>query len=423
MSIKSKLRKFVPKSLKNIRHLFYAWYGAIKYKHPSDKIRVIGVTGTSGKSSTIFFLKQVLEASGLKVGALSTIEFCTGKGCLLNDRKMTMLGKMEIQKYLREMVDNGCDVAIIETTSEGRLQHRHRFINYDMMVLTNLYPEHIDAHGSFVAYKQAKLDIFKYVSKTRKQEKISIVNDKSEYKDEFLNFDFDKKLTFKAKEMSADKEGLRFKVEDHVFHPSIYGEYNAENLSAVIAIARQMDIDWNIIQKSINNLLGVPGRLEFIKEAEAHGFRVIVDYAFEPIAMDELYKVVKILEPRRTIHVFGSTGGGRDVSRRTTVGIYVGEQADICIVTDEDPYDDDPQSIIDDVALAVAQTGKIEGKDFYKILDRSMAIKKALSLAEKDDIILISGKGSEQKMCLSNGRMVDWDDRTIVRQELDNLKN
>src|SRR3989338_1000635 len=169
MSIKSGLKKIIPKKVLNLRHLFFAWYGAYKYAFPSEDLLVIGITGTSGKSSTTYFLRQMLEVQGFKVGSLSTIDFYVAGGNKLNDQKMTMLGKYKIQKYLRQMVDKKCDIAIVETTSEGRVQHRHRFINYDMMMLTNLYPEHIESHGSFENYKQAKLDLFKYVASCRRK--------------------------------------------------------------------------------------------------------------------------------------------------------------------------------------------------------------------------------------------------------------
>ncbi|OGH58895.1 MAG: hypothetical protein A2725_04065 [Candidatus Magasanikbacteria bacterium RIFCSPHIGHO2_01_FULL_33_34] len=435
MNIKGKAKKIIPKSLLNLRHLFYAWLGSVIYRWPSNKIYVIGVTGTSGKSTTVYLLRQLLESVGYKVGALSTIEFCVAGKCKLNDKKMTMLGKMAIQKYLRKMVDNDCKIAIIETTSEGRIQHRHRFINYDTIALTNLYPEHIESHGSFDNYKKAKLDIFEYVSKCKKKnislvendnkfEKISILNAEIEHKKEFLKFDFDKKMTFGhggefvPVNINIGKDGLSFAIGEHKFKAPLFGEYNVMNISAVVTIARSLGIDWNIITKAVSNFRGVPGRIEFISEAEKeHNFQVIVDYAFEPVAMAELYKVVKILQPKRIIHVFGSTGGGRDTDRREKLGDFIGKNADICIVTDEDPYDDNPQDIINEVAEAVEKTGKKENETYFKIIDRGEAIDKAIKLAQAGDLVLVTGKGSEQAMVVK-GKLVPWDDREAVRNVL-----
>ncbi len=404
------VKKFIPKSLLDLRHLWFAWWGSVVYHHPSEELLVIGVTGTSGKSSTIHWLRQLLEAAGFVVGSLSTVDFYVAGKEKLNDQKMTMLGKMQIQKYLREMVAAGCQIAIIETTSEGAVQYRHWFINYDIIVLTNLYPEHIESHGSFEKYKEAKKSIFRYVAKCKRKEnrnvlgelipKVAIVNGESEYANEFLAFSFDQKLRF----VSTDAPPT-----------NVLGDHNKYNLAAAATVARTVGVSEQMLTAYSLELSAPPGRIEFITEAEKRGFRVIVDYAFEPVAISALYAVVKELNPKRIIHVFGSTGGGRDVSRRFTVGKFVGEQADICIVTDEDPYDDDPVGIMNDVATAVKTTGKSEGKNLFIISDRRDAINKAIGWALPGDVVLVTGKGSEQGMAV-HGQIVPWDDRVVVRE-------
>lgn len=441
-------KRYIPKKLLNLRHLWYAWYGAIKFGHPSKKMLVIGITGTSGKSTTVFLLCQMLEFAGYKVGSLSTIDFYINGENKLNDQKMTMLGKMKTQEYLREMVDKGCEVVIVETTSEGQLQYRDRYIAYDFMILTNLYPEHIQAHGSFEKYKQAKLNIFKRASYYGNKKKTFIVNGDISEAQEFLNSFLKKPAqeivfgqTEKTKnfpnvdarivgeDIHSDKEGLHFKVGEYRYDPEMYGEHNVMNILATIAVARQLGIEWNVIQKAVHSFRNAPGRNEFIPEAEAKGFRVIVDYAFEPKAMEALYNVVQLLQPKRVIHVFGSTGGGRDVSRRFTVGELVGKKADVCIITDEDPYDDDPKKIMEDVASAVRQAhrkqsdkiGKRDGSNLFIIPDRREAIRRALQIADVGDLVLVTGKGSEQAMVVAGGKKIPWDDREIVREELCNL--
>ena len=449
--MKKIIKKIFPKKFLNLRHLFFAWLGSVKYKYTSEELLVIGITGTSGKSTTTYLLRQLLESAGLKVGSLSTIDFYIAGEEKLNDQKMTMLGRMQIQKYLREMVEKKCDVAIVETTSEGRLQYRHSFINYDMMMLTNLYPEHIDSHGSFEAYKRAKLDIFEYVSKCRVKKlgnklsvnstlggpvfagKTAIVNCNNEYSPEFLEFNFENKIIFGNKNeknylenisekilfsnASVDKDGLHFEIENHKFVAPMYGEHNIYNIVGAITVARELNISWEVLVKAVSNFKNVPGRNEFVTEAKDKGFQVIVDYAFEPVAMEKLYKVVELLKPiGRIIHVFGSTGGGRDRDRRFKLGEMIGKRADICIITDEDPYEDDPQEIIDDVALAVIKQGKELDKTVFKILDRKEAIGKAIEMAREGDLILITGKGSEQGMCIAGAKMIPWDDREFARE-------
>ena len=328
------------------------------------------------------------------------------------------------------MVDKGCNVAIVETTSEGRVQHRHRFINYDMMLLTNLYPEHIDSHGSFENYRQAKIDIFDYVAKFRRKTlagkripKTALVNRGTKGYTKFLTGNFDRVIEFggKAKlhveDVETKSDGIHFRVHDRDFHAPMYGEHNADNILSVIAIARGLDIPWSAIQETVQTFRNVPGRLEFIPEAEDFGFQVIVDYAFEPEAMKKLYEVVDLLNPKRIIHVFGSTGGGRDIERRFTVGKFVGERADICIVTDEDPYDDDPIEIMNDVASALESVGKKRSADLFVIPSRKEAIDKAIARAKQGDMVLVTGKGSEQAMVIK-GKLVPWDDREAVRSAL-----
>ena len=449
--MKKIIKKIFPKKFLNLRHLFFAWLGSVKYKYTSEELLVIGITGTSGKSTTTYLLRQLLESAGLKVGSLSTIDFYIAGEEKLNDQKMTMLGRMQIQKYLREMVEKKCDVAIVETTSEGRLQYRHSFINYDMMMLTNLYPEHIDSHGSFEAYKRAKLDIFEYVSKCRVKKlgnklsvnstlggpvfagKTAIVNCNNEYSPEFLEFNFENKIIFGNKNeknylenisdkilfsnASVDKDGLHFEIENHKFVAPMYGEHNIYNIVGAVAVARELNIAWEVIESAVSNFKNVPGRNEFIPEAKAKGFAVIVDYAFEPVAMEKLYKVVDLLKPiGRIIHVCGATGGGRDKSRRAVIGEMVGKKSDIFIVTDEDPYEENPMSIIKEVSASAQKVDKILNKNLFEILDRKKAIGKAIDMAREGDLILITGKGSEQGMCIAGGKMMPWDDREIARE-------
>lgn len=454
------LKKILPKSVLNLRHLFFAWYGNWKYNQPSEDLIVIGVTGTSGKSSTVFFLRKCLEAVGFTVGSLSTIDFYINGQDQLNNQKMTMLGKMQIQKYLRQMVTAGCDIAIIETTSEGAVQYRDRYINFDFMILTNLYPEHIESHGSYANYVKAKMGIVKRAGSTSSKlvaqllpetakklgntfassiPKIAIINGEIAEVNEFLHLgDYDWRVLYgKTDLIVADQtlvntiyplsqqkntaQGISFAVEDITYTAPLYGLHNAYNLTAAISVLREFGISKKTVQSVINQCTNAPGRNEYIAEAEAKGFKAMVDYAFEPKAMAALHDVARLINPRKIIQVFGSTGGGRDVSRRFSVGEMVGKVADVCIITNEDPYDDDPLKIIEDVASAVRKVGKKDNHDLFIIPDRRAAIAKALRLAQAGDLVLVTGKGSEQAIVVSGGKKIPWDDRRVVREELANV--
>ncbi|NCO04868.1 MAG: UDP-N-acetylmuramyl-tripeptide synthetase [Candidatus Magasanikbacteria bacterium] len=440
--MKKYIRTYIPRRILNLRHLYYAWKGAREYGYPSKELIVIGITGTSGKSSTAFLLRQLLEAAGLAVGSLSTIDFYIAGKQQWNDQKMTMLGKMQVQQYLRKMVEHHCDVAIVETTSEGYLQHRHRFIAYDGIVLTNLYPEHIDSHGSFENYKAAKLGIFSYVSHLSRKilagkqvPRFCVVNAANEYANEFLQFAFDSSYLFArndqvlyvekkllddgmplllAKDVEVRKNGLHFDLDTMAINSRLFGEHNVSNILAALGVCQALNIDIHQVIAKLGEIAGIPGRIEFLPQAEKHGYQAIVDYAFEPKAMEQLYSVVRLLNPTRVIHVLGSTGGGRDIERRFTVGTMVGQRADIIVVTDEDPYDDDPETIMKDVASAVRKTGKKDNETLFQIVSRKEAIEKAVSLAQPGDIILVTGKGSEQAMVVK-GSLIPWDDRSVLR--------
>jgi UDP-N-acetylmuramoyl-L-alanyl-D-glutamate--2,6-diaminopimelate ligase len=433
----------IKKRIRNVVHFFYALIGAVRYGFPSNKLFVIGITGTSGKSTTTVLLRQLLEEAGFRVGSLSTVDFYVAGKKKINDKKMTMLGKMQIQKYLRQMVTEHCDIAIVETTSEGRVQHRHRFIAYDMMVLTNLYPEHIESHGGFDKYAKAKQDIFAYVASLSRKNladarfprtangrvaKIALVPNVVEFKEGFVDKPFDKYIYFGegsdfcAQNVRTQTEGLYFTVGGHELHAPMYGVHNVSNIVCLLAIARALSIDWSIIERAVNKFHNVEGRLEFIDEAKQHGFTVMVDYAFEPVALQKLYDVVAQLPHARVLHVCGATGGGRDSARRRPVGRLVGKNADMVYVTDEDPYEEDPVSIMKEVSTGAQEAGKKLGENLFEILNRREAINKAIADAGQNDIVLVTGKGSEQAMCVAGHKMIPWDDRQIVREALENKK-
>ncbi|MBU4481998.1 UDP-N-acetylmuramyl-tripeptide synthetase [Patescibacteria group bacterium] len=434
------------KIIQPIYHYILAKLSALIYFYPSNKMITIGVTGTTGKSSTCYFIAQILESAGFKVGMSTTTLFKINKKEWLNDKKMTMIGRFQLQKLLKQMVKEKCDVAIVETTSEGIKQFRHLGINYDILVFTNLYPEHIESHGSFEKYKNTKGRLFNYlhsckkkrlgkifhkkiekleIKKLRDFKKTIIVNLDDEYAKYFLDFPAENKIGYSimnnelriknyaknikkiiASEIKIENEKIKTIIHNSLFIIPLLGKYNIYNVLAGVAIAQTLNIPEDKIKFAVENLKPLPGRLEFIKNNL--DIKILIDYAFEPKAVEKLYDTVKDIEHNKIIHVLGSTGGGRDKERRPILGKLASENADVVIVTNEDPYDEDPQEIIDQVAQPV-----LENK-LYKILDRREAIRKALQIAEKDDLILITGKGAEQKMCLANGKMIDWDDRRVV---------
>ena len=436
MNLKQTVKKFVPSPILSAYHWFLAKTAAVIFGFPSRKLIVIGVTGTSGKSTTVQFLGQMLEATGKKVGWASTVSFKVGEREWVNAKKMTMLGRFQTQKLLQEMVKAGCEYAIIETSSQGVVQHRHVGINYDVAALTNLWPEHVEAHGGFENYKKAKGKFFEFVAKSPDKRlngkvihKSFVVNIDNEYAPYFLalagHFERPQGLrravnvvefSVDAEEVKLSAAGSEFNWEDKSVFITPLGLHNVYNAVAAASIMKALSFRTEDIIEVMKKIKAVPGRLEIIDEGQ--NFSVIVDFAFEPKALNSLYETVRLFPHQKIIHVLGSTGGGRDVARWPIVGKLAGEKADFVIATNEDPYDDDPQEIIDQVAAGVRSAGKVEGKTLWRVLDRGEAIKKAVDMAEPGDLILITGKGSEPVMVVADGKTIPWDDRLAVRSAL-----
>lgn len=426
-----KLKSLVPQGLKDVYHYFLAYLAALYYGHPSRKMVIIGVTGTNGKTSTAYLISKALEASGDKTGCTTTAIFKVADKEWLNDTKMTMLGRFQLQKILRQMLDAGCKYAVVETSSQGIVQHRHKNIAYDMGVFTNLTAEHIEAHRGFENYKQAKMQLFRRLKQLPPKNlngqtipRAAVLNSDDEHWKDFQAVGPEAYLTYgegegadlQARNISVSTNGTIFSVLDHEVNLKLLGRVNIQNALAALAVAKLCSLDMTSAIKKLEEVRQIPGRFEIIDENQP--FTVIVDYAPEPASLSKIYETITDLNANRIIHVLGSCGGGRDIARRPILGRMAAETADIVIVTNEDPYDDDPMQIIKDVAKGAMDAGKTQGDNLFLIQDRAQAIKHAISLANDGDLILLTGKGSEQAICVANGKKIPWDEREAARQAI-----
>lgn len=466
-----KIKLLIPaklfRQLQPLYHFVLSWLSAVVYRFPAEKLIVIGVTGTTGKTTSTYLIAKTLAGAGFKVGYTSTAMFSDGNTEWLNDKKMTMPGRFYIQKTLAAMVKNGCQFAIVETTSEGVRQFRHRFINYDTLIFTGLYPEHIESHGSFENYRAAKGELFKHLHKGKTKyvndskqvvrsvgnlkrlelnrvKKKTIINLDDENAQYFLDFWAEEKFGYTTQQdlkiddvniwqygdIEVGQVGVSFK-----FNPTplelrgarlirinlgILGAFNAINAIHAIGAGLIEGLSIEQLKPGLEAINGVPGRLERI--CAGQDFLVVVDYAFEPNAVTKLYETIEAIPHNKIIHVLGATGGGRDSSRRPLLGKIAGERADYVIVANEDPYDEDPELIIEQVIVGAEKAGKVKNENLFKIIDRREAIARAISLTEPGDVVLITGKGSEQAICLANGEKMPWDDRVVAREEISKLK-
>ncbi|MGC9031425.1 MAG: Mur ligase family protein [Minisyncoccia bacterium] len=411
-----KIKKIIPKEIFNIYHFLLALFSAILFRFPSfnKKIKVIGITGTNGKSTTAEMIAEILKNSGFKIALLSSIHFLIGEQKINNELRMTMPGRFFVQKFLRKAVNCGCQFAILEVTSEGIKQYRHKFIKFDSAVFLNLFPEHIESHGSFEKYRKAKLELFKVTKKTH------IINIDDENAKYFLEIHSQKKYLFGFKKESqkckieTQEKNLKKELEFNL-SLKIPGDFNIYNAMAAICVGLEYGVKIEDSLKILKSFKGVPGRME---EVISDPFKVIVDYAFTPIALEKVYQTLTsqlTTKNSRLICVLGSAGGGRDKWKRPVLGEIAAKYCQEIIITNEDPYDEDPWQIIEQVA-------KGAGKKAKKILDRREAIRESLKLAQSGDVVVITGKGCEPSICVAKGKKIPWDDRKVAREEFESLR-
>jgi UDP-N-acetylmuramoyl-L-alanyl-D-glutamate--2,6-diaminopimelate ligase len=404
---------------KSAYHFLWAWVGARVHGHPSARTFVIGVTGTKGKTTTLELINAVLEAAGKRTALISSLRTKIGDESAKNAIGNSMPGRGYLQKFMKRAVRARCNYILIEVTSQGVAMHRHRFIQWNIGVLTNLAPEHIESHGSFENYRAAKLEFLKTV--VREGGRV------------FLNRD-DKNFNFFLEEL-AEAGPIMYSKDDEFFHESLphirsvkmrreneaphflMSKFNEENIAVAVAIAKELGIPNGVIDEAILNFEGVPGRMEFIT---AGGFTGVVDYAHTPDSLEAAYVAAKpkphpeFPDPR-LICVLGAAGGGRDTWKRPSMGTIAAEHCDEIILTNEDPYDENPQAIVNEIAAGIAEPLR-SGQNLYKILDREEAIKKAFSLARPGDVVIGTGKGSEDWIHVQDGRKIPWSERDVFER-------
>ncbi len=416
-SILGKIRPYIPvklfHSLQPVYHWSMSLSAALWYRFPSRHIKIIAVTGTKGKSSTVEILNAILEEAGYKTALSNTIRFKIGGASFENLYKMSMPGRFFIQHLLRQAVDAQCDYVVMEMTSQGALLHRHRFIELDALVFTNLSPEHIEAHGSYEKYRDSKLRICRTLARSHKTNRTLIANADDPESKYFLDCTVDHKNTFSLKDAEPyqiKKEGIVFTYKGQSVTSPLSGLFNLYNILAAITAARSQNISDDVIVRAIEKCMGIPGRVQKIDARQ--DFTVIVDYAHTADSLEKLYHV---FQSSKNICVLGGTGGGRDTGKRADMGRIADAHCDEIILTNEDPYDEDPRKIIDDVAKGITgQTPTI-------ILDRREAIREALSRAKTGDTVLITGKGTDPFIMGPHGTKTEWSDAKVAHEELTQL--
>ena len=424
------LKKLIPEPLMNAYHNVRAHIAAAVYGFPAREMIVIGITGTKGKTSAANYMWSVMHAAGYTTGLISSANFRFGDIEEPNPHHMTMPDVFLIQKTMREMVRRGITIMAMEMTSEGMKQHRHECIPVDIAVFTNLTPEHLRSHrNDFEVYKRAKAPLFRdslqhpnKIIAGKRIPRVIIANADSVHAEYYLQFPAEEKYTFgiesgdtRAEKILSERSGTSFCIGETAVRLSIPGVFNIYNALPALIAGRALGIPDSTIKEGLESLKCIPGRMELIEEGQ--NFTVIVDYAHEPASLGALLRAADSMRDpgARIILLTGVIGGGRE--SRVPLAKLGAEKADALIITNEDPYEKDPAALIEELAAAAEQAGKIRNQNLFPILDRTEAIKKALSLAAEGDIVRITGKGAEQTMMTRSGP-IPWNERKIVRDLL-----
>ncbi|WP_281862108.1 UDP-N-acetylmuramoyl-L-alanyl-D-glutamate--2,6-diaminopimelate ligase [Candidatus Borrelia fainii] len=404
----------IKKFMSNFAHIFY--------NEPSKNLKIIGVTGTDGKSSVCFYIYTLLKSMGVKVGFISTVFFEDGSGTLVkNPYRQSTPESTEIHLILSKMVENNVEYAIVESTSHGLDIRTSRLIDiaYSIAVLTNLSHEHLEFHGTMQHYLNAKLNLF---SSADANGGFGIINMDDKNFSTFLNT-INRAYTYSLENKNADffvskiNEQMGF-TEFEFYHKNVKydarvnltGSFNVENVMAALIVVNQvMNVDVSELIDKLVNIEGLFGRMQGVDFGQ--NFSLIIDYAHTPGAFLKIFPIFKRLSKNRLISVFGSAGE-RDVFKRKLQGKIADRYSDIIILCDEDPRGEDSMQIIRDIAEGIS--GKTLNKDLFFIPDRKSAIEKAINIAHTDDLVVTLGKGHENSIIYKD-QSIFWDEQAVVK--------
>ena len=433
------LRKIISydNPLRRLWHLLKGLIAAMMYGFPGRQMVCIGVTGTNGKTTTTHMVEQVLHVAGKKVAMISTAEFSIMGKHEVNESKKTTLSPFKTQKFLKKCLEAGVEYVVIESSSHALHQFRLWGIPFSVAAITNITHEHLDYHGTMKKYAAAKRMLFESVSTTAHRkisermkriphQQASILNVADEFYPSFKKVSCPVQIEYglgkgelQAKGMEYFKTGssfvLNWEGQTMNIHLKLTGSFNVENALAATGVGLACELSLEEIKKGLERFESVPGRMERIKSPK--GFEVVVDFALTPDALERLYSELRKTTEGRLIGLIGSCGD-RDKEKRPEMGRIVASHCDLTIVTDEEPYSEDPMVIMLAV-LEGAKRVKTMGEDLLLIEDRKKAMEHAIKYAQKGDVVVVTGMGSFQTRTMNDGPM-KWDERDVARELIEN---
>ena len=392
------------------------------FNYPARKLKLAGVTGTNGKTTTTFLIKHICEKAGTRCGLLGTVRYEIGERVLPAAR--TTPESLDLQELLAQMRDAGCRAAAMEVSSHALAQERTRDIEWDAAVFTNLTQDHLDYHGTMENYFAAKAKLFEQLAQQqRKKKPVAIINIDDRYgqklvakignKVSVVTFGTGLKADFRASNYRMEFGGTAYQLDargkSYLVRVPLIGRFNVANSVAALAAANALGVGLREAVLSLAKSPQVPGRLEMVPAKRQ--FQTFVDYAHTPDALLNVIKTLRELEPGRLIVVFGC-GGNRDREKRPLMGQVVDQNTDYAIITSDNPRKEDPDKIIADVEKG------FRGSHFEKIADRAAAISRAVELAQPRDIVLIAGKGHENYQEFAD-HTVPFEDIQVARRAIE----
>lgn len=398
-----------------------AMLSAAFFDYPAETLKVIGITGTKGKTTTTYMVKSILEAAGYKVGLIGTIEAIIGEETI--PASNTTPESYIIQKYFRKMLDAGCDCCVMEVSSQGLMMHRVAGFQFELGIFTNIEPDHIgpNEHASFEEYMECKGMLFR-------QCKTGIVNADDKHVQEVLKghtcevetFGFSQQADLRATNVELVKRpgylGVAYTVKGLVncdVEIDVPGKFSVYNSLTAIAICRHFQVTQENMKKALKEAK-TKGRIEMIKVSDE--FTLMIDYAHNAMSLESLLTTLKEYQPKRLVCLFGC-GGNRSKLRRYEMGEVSGKLADLTIITSDNPRFEEPQAIIDDIKQGMAKT---DGK-YVEIADRKEAIRYAIEHGQPGDVIVLAGKGHEDYQEIK-GKKYPMDERVLIAEVLEELK-
>ncbi len=408
MNFRRFVKKLIPKRLFAAVEPWGHWAEAVAenivYGFPARKLKVIGVTGTAGKTTTCTIITHLLRESGYRVGMMTTIsvDYGDGQGAQHNTTRMTSVGSLKLLQAIKRMRANRIEWLVLETTSHALAQHRVWGVPYSIVAFTNMSHDNADYHGTFEKYRAAKIKLFTQANHNRRGLRTGVVN-ADDVSGELFARAIAHPVSYgiqagdlRAQDIRLEPTASHFRTqidgEDYHIDSQLPGTFNVYNTLAAIGVARAAGLNKTQIEQGIASLKSVEGRMNSISEGQ--DFSVIVDYACTPDGFDKVFAAVEPFKKGRIISVFGSAGR-RDELKRPIQGEIAGKHSDVVILTEEDDRDQDGMKILNEIAAGAKKAGKIQDKDLLLVHDRETAVQQAIDMAQQGDMVLLLGKGEE----------------------------